>query len=67
MFKKVLFIFILVNALFWSLAKHGTHCFVASFMSDYCPKHSVHIGFGLLLFIISVYMAQKSYIDALFV
>jgi hypothetical protein len=52
-----------LNALFWGLYPHGTHCrFAAALGVSKCPSHWVHISFGVVSFIIAVVIAQWSFI-----
>ena len=65
----ILLAFLITNALFWGLFPHSAHCRVLSDfnkmlgMSIKCPSHTVHLVMGLVFFALSVYVAQKDYID----
>ena len=67
MLKNLLIVFLTINALFWGLADHGSHCSLAAAMGiSKCPSHTVHLIMGLLFFVAAIYVAQKEYIDSLF-
>ena len=65
----ILLAFLITNALFWGLFPHSAHCRVLSDfnkmlgMSIKCPTHTVHLMMGLVFFVLSIYIAQKDYID----
>lgn len=62
MFKLLATLFFVINALFWGLWDHGTHCKIASAMgASTCPPHSVHIMFGIASFLVAVGIAQSSH------
>ena len=64
MLKKILTIFFVINALFWGLASHSTHCnLVAYFGAKGCLPHSIHLLMGLVSFIIAIYIEQMYYIN----
>ena len=58
--KQFLIAFFLINAVFWGLFPHSDHCNLASKLGrKTCAPHWVHVyGFGLLSFIISLYIKQ---------
>lgn len=57
--------FLIVNALFWGLFPHETHCQVVNEASKLanvkidCPEHKVHLLIGLISFVGAIYVAQK--------
>ena len=65
----ILLAFLITNALFWGLFPHSAHCRVLSDfnkmlgMSIKCPSHVVHLMMGVVFFALSVYIAQKDYLD----
>ena len=60
---KLLTIFLTINALFWGLMPHSTHCNVALKMGlKNCPPHYIHLLMGLLFYLLSVYIEQKKYL-----
>lgn len=60
MFRNLLVLFFLVNALFWGLASHRQHCRVASMMGvKKCPPHWIHVYvMGLGSFLVTLYLVQ---------
>lgn len=60
MFKNLLVLFFLVNAIFWGLASHKQHCNVASMMGiKKCPPHWIHVYvMGLGSFLVTLYLVQ---------
>lgn len=60
MLKTLLFLFFLLNALFWGLFSHQTHCSVASkFGMDECPPHWFHVYvLGVGSFVIALFLQQ---------
>ena len=60
MFRNLLVLFFLVNALFWGLASHKQHCKVASMMGvKKCPPHWIHVYvMGLGSFLVTLYLVQ---------
>jgi len=66
MLKNIVVIFFVINALFWGLAPHKSHCNLASlFGVTNCPQHYVHLLMGLVSFIIAIYIQQREYINNL--
>tara|TARA_Y100000389_G_scaffold203816_1_gene253601 strand:- start:1094 stop:1312 length:219 start_codon:yes stop_codon:yes gene_type:complete len=65
----ILLAFLITNALFWGLFPHSAHCRVLDDfnkmlgMSIKCPTHAVHLMMGVVFFALSVYIAQKDYLD----
>jgi len=60
MYKNILVIFFLLNALFWGLASHSQHCSLASNLGiKKCPPHWIHVYvMGLGSFLITLYLVQ---------
>lgn len=60
MYKNILVIFFLLNALFWGLASHSQHCSLASKLGiKKCPPHWIHVYvMGLGSFLITLYLVQ---------
>lgn len=63
MFKQLLVLFFLINALFWGLASHKNHCNLANMLlgakPSQCPPHWFHVYvMGLGSFIITLYLVQ---------
>lgn len=57
---NLLTLFLVINALFWGLWPHGAHCRLASFFGiQECPSHWLHIGFGVVCFLVAVVVAQR--------
>lgn len=59
MWKQLLIVFLIVNALFWGLYPHNIHCRVASMFMNSCAPHYVHVAFGVVCFLAAVSIAQK--------
>tara|TARA_Y100000992_G_scaffold301894_1_gene274048 strand:+ start:3721 stop:3918 length:198 start_codon:yes stop_codon:yes gene_type:complete len=60
MFRNLLVLFFLLNALFWGLASHHKHCKVAAMVGiKKCPPHWVHVYvMGLGSFLVTLYLVQ---------
>lgn len=60
MFRNLLFLFFLANAVFWGLSTHRQHCYVAGKMGiTNCPPHWIHVYvMGLGSFIAALYLKQ---------
>ena len=66
MLQNLITVFFVINALFWGLAGHGSHCaLAASFGMKTCPPHYIHITMGVVSFLIAVYVSQRKYIHSL--
>ena len=62
----IVVIVLLINAIFWGLFSHESHCNVASLVGiKNCPPHYIHLLMGILFFISAMYIQQKEYIDYL--
>jgi hypothetical protein len=65
MFRQLLVVFFLLNAIFWGLFPHSTHCQTVSQLfgsSVKCPPHIVHLSFGVISFLLSILFAQQEYV-----
>lgn len=53
--------FLLINACFWGLFSHKTHCEVAAFFGvKQCPPHWVHVYvMGILSFVLAISIQQN--------
>ena len=62
MLKNILVLFFLVNAFFWGLACHKSHCKVAKmFGMNNCPPHWIHVYvMGLGSFLVALVLCQGS-------
>lgn len=62
-FKSIFVLFLLLNALFWGLFTHKSHCqFVSYFGIKNCPPHWIHVFvMGMGSFILAV-LVQQHYI-----
>ncbi len=60
--KNVFIVFFTINAIFWSLFSHETHCKFASNFTNECPPHSFHITFGIISFFIALIIAQYNWV-----
>lgn len=60
MFRNIIILFFLINAIFWSMASHDMHCDLISKVGiTYCPPHWIHVYvIGLGSFLIAVYIIQ---------
>ena len=58
---NILYIFFVLNGLFWSLATHTQHCDLAKiFDMKKCPgTHIQHILFGIISLIIGIVIKQS--------
>ena len=66
MFKKLVVLFFVLNALFWGLASHSQHCSLASMFGVVnCPPHYIHLLMGIVSFVVAVYIQQRDYINTL--
>lgn len=68
MFRQLLVIFFLLNAIFWGLFPHTTHCKVVSQLfggSVKCPPHIIHLSFGVVSFLLAILFAQQEYVMSL--
>lgn len=62
-FKNILIVIFLLNAIFWGLYPHSSHCQVVSILGIMkCPSHWLHLSFGLISFIIAIIIAQWNFI-----
>lgn len=59
MFRVILAIFFLLNAIFWGLFPHRIHC---KLVGEKCPPHYIHLAIGLVSFIIAVMIMQSDYL-----
>ena len=69
MFRQLLVVFFLLNAIFWGLFPHSTHCRTVSQLfgsSVKCPPHIVHLSFGVISFLLAILFAQQEYVMKLF-
>jgi hypothetical protein len=67
MLRQLLVIFFLLNAVFWGLFPHSTHCRLVSQLfggSVKCPPHIVHLSFGVISFLLAILFAQQEYITS---
>lgn len=56
-------VFLIINAIFWSLAPHESHCKVVSaFGIQDCPPHWTHLTTGLLCFAAALAVQQRAYL-----
>ena len=61
-YNNILVVFLVLNALFWGLFPHSTHCnAVAHIMGGACPSHTIHITLGVAMFLLAVYYTQRNY------
>ena len=66
MLKNILVIFFAINAVFWSLFPHNTHCNVATMVVNTCPSHNIHLIIGVISFIIAFVIAQYEHLKSMF-
>ena len=61
----ILLIFFIMNAIFWGLYSHETHCNFISYINEVvggtisCPSHKIHLLWGFVCYSISVYISQN--------
>ncbi len=56
---------LLVNAIFWGLFPHKTHCDFISMLKIKCPPHYVHLIISILSFVLAVGIQQRAYLKSL--
>jgi len=57
---NILYIFFILNGLFWSLATHKQHCELATFFKiKKCSTHIQHILFGIINLLIGILIKQS--------
>ena len=57
--------FLLINAVFWGLGSHRTHCSVAAAMGvSNCPPHWVHLILGAASFVGAIAVSQWKYLKS---
>lgn len=66
MLKNILVVFFAVNALFWGLFPHSTHCQVASLITNTCLPHTVHVSIGVMSFFVAIVIAQNKMLNKIF-
>lgn len=52
--KYALLAFLLVNAVFWGLAPHGTHCKAVAMVKLPCISHWIHQSIGAIAMILLI-------------
>lgn len=52
--KYSLLVFLLVNAVFWGLAPHGTHCKVTGIFGGKCIPHWIHQSIGAICMLLMI-------------
>jgi hypothetical protein len=62
--KNLFIVFFTINAIFWSLFPHQTHCEVASHFIKECPTHGIHLTIGIVSFFIAFIIAQYDYLKS---
>lgn len=55
--RDLLVLVLVLNALFWGLASHGTHCSVVP--RGWCVPHDVHLMLGVACFVAAVLVRQR--------
>ncbi len=65
MLKTILIVFFAINAIFWSLFPHETHCKLVSMFMTECPSHNIHLTIGVISFIIAFIVAQYDHLKNL--
>lgn len=60
-----LVVFVLViNAIFWGLYPHSSHCALVKYLgSSKCPSHIYHVVFGILCFLVAVWIEQGNFFN----
>ncbi len=56
--KNIILVFLIINALFWGLFEHTSHCQVMSYVTDKCLPHYIHLIIGIVCFIGAIYLKQ---------
>jgi hypothetical protein len=67
MFKDLIVLFLILNALFWGLFPHSTHCLLVSKLTSMtCPPHFVHLIMGITFFVLAVLLANLDYFQEVY-
>lgn len=68
MLTDLMISFLSINAIFWGLFRHDTHCQVAKqFGVKKCPPHYVHLLLGVACFLIAVVLKHYEYISSIII
>tara|TARA_Y100000817_G_scaffold309209_1_gene298008 strand:+ start:1355 stop:1570 length:216 start_codon:yes stop_codon:yes gene_type:complete len=65
--EKLILFFLVVNALFWGLFPHSTHCQVFDYLNQVtqlsfnCPSHKTHLFMGFIFYLLAVYYTQRDH------
>jgi hypothetical protein len=62
--KNLFIVFFIINAIFWSLFPHRSHCEVVAHFTKECPSHTVHLTFGIISFFVALIIAQYDYLKS---
>lgn len=64
MLSDIFLLFLVVNAIFWGLAPHSSHCNFLSMLAPKmkCPPHWVHLLMGVGFFLGAIALAQEKYL-----
>lgn len=66
MIRELLILFFLLNAIFWGLFPHSSHCrFISQFTDMKCPPHFIHISMGIASFLLAIFLSQQEYITTM--
>ena len=61
--RKILAFIFIVNAVFWGLFPHATHCNALKQVGlTQCPPHYVHIMMGITCYFVSLFLSQQKYL-----
>jgi hypothetical protein len=63
MFRELVALFFLVNAIFWGLFDHHHHCALANAVGvANCPPHYVHLIMGFVSYLLALVVVQWKYL-----
>ena len=63
--KKILVMFIIMNAVFWGFATHKSHCSILPSFIKKCPPHWAHLLIGFVLFGIGIVVHNFTYLRSI--
>lgn len=61
--KSALLTILLLNAIFWSIFPHASHCDLVNYFGiARCAPHWVHVLFGIACFAVAILFAQYDHV-----
>lgn len=62
--NDILVLVLVANAIYWCLFPHSLHCALLKSLSiSKCPSHIFHVSFGIICFIISIWIRQGNLLN----